>query len=87
NSTEEVTVSKTENNMAKILKDKFENIMKYQFKIYEDQLFSTNSSTEKFFTTNFDDLFDVDDNIIHFSIHTITTYSSKKESLELYLQG
>ncbi|CAG8785926.1 26819_t:CDS:10, partial [Gigaspora margarita] len=87
NSTEEVTVSKTENDMAKILKEKFENIMNYQFKIYENQLFSTNSSIEKFFTTNFDDLFDIDNNIIHFSIQTITTYSSKKELLELYLQG
>ena len=86
NSTE-FTVSKTKNNKAKILKDKFDNIMKYQLKIYKDQLFSTNSSIENFFTTNFNDLFDVNDNNIHLSIKTITTYSSKNESLNLYLQG
>ncbi|CAG8550627.1 25450_t:CDS:10 [Dentiscutata erythropus] len=86
NSTE-VTVSKTENNKAKILKEKFDNIMKHQLIIYKDQLFSTNTSIENFFTTNFDDLFDFDDNSIHLSIKTITTYLSKNESLNLYFQG
>ncbi|CAG8713533.1 15785_t:CDS:2 [Gigaspora margarita] len=58
NSTEEISVRKTENDKAVILKDKFENIMKYQLKIYKDQLLSTSTSLENFFTTNFDDLFD-----------------------------
>ncbi|KAF0527635.1 hypothetical protein F8M41_013527 [Gigaspora margarita] len=74
-----------EKNKAYLLKSNFEIIQKNQLIVYDDKLFSKNSSIEDLLIMNFSHLFN-DINVINFSLQSLPSYSTNMESLDTYFK-